>query len=147
MKPLAKIERERKPFIGMLASESERRTVAYLHTGCNAYKSRKPRSMPLGFWTGQDVLCYIKETGIPYAKDIYGEIVEDRKGHLATTMEQRTGCYACPLGQCMRRRKGTESRYERLKRLHPKQYEYAMKPLSEGGLGLMPVLDYLEIPY
>ena len=36
---------------------------------------------------------------------------------LATTMEQRTGCYACLLGQCMRRRKGAESRYERLKRL------------------------------
>lgn len=47
MRPLAEIEKERKPFIGMLASESERRTVAYLHTGCNAYKSRKPRSMPL----------------------------------------------------------------------------------------------------
>ena len=64
----------------MLASESKRRTVAYLHTGCNAYRSRKPRSMPLGFWTGQDVLRYIKETGIPYAKDIYGEIVEDKEG-------------------------------------------------------------------
>ena len=147
VKPLAEIEKERKPYIGMLASESERRTVAYLHTGCNAYKSRKPRSMPLGFWTGQDVLRYIKEAGIPYARDIYGEIVEDRHGRLTTTMEQRTGCYACPLGQCVHRKKGAESRYERLKRLHPRQYEYAMKPLSEGGLGLAPVLDYLEIPY
>ena len=145
--PLAQIEKTRKPFIGMMASESERRTTAYLHTGCNAYKSRKPRSMPLGFWTNQDVLRYIKETGIPYAKDIYGEIVEDSKGQLATTMEQRTGCYACPLGQCRRRRKGTESRYERLRRLHPRQYEYAMTPLTEGGLGLMPVLDFLEIPH
>lgn len=90
---------------------------------------------------------YIKETGIPYARDIYGEIVEDRHGRLTTTMEQRTGCYACPLGQCVHRKKGVESRYERLKRLHPRQYEYAMKPLSEGGLGLAPVLDYLEIPY
>lgn len=147
VRPLAEIEKDRKPFIGMMASESERRTVAYLHTGCNAYKSRKPRSMPLGFWTHQDVLRYIQETGIPYAKEIYGDIIEDRKGHLTTTMEQRTGCYACPLGQCHRRKKGTESRYERLKRLHPKQYAYAMTPLEQGGLGLMPVLDYLEIPY
>lgn len=147
VRPMAAIEKERKPFIGMLASESERRTNAYLRTGCNAYDNRKPRSMPLGFWTAQDVLRYIRETGIPYAKEIYGEIVEDRKGHLMTTMEQRTGCYACPLGQCRRRRQGTESRYERLKRLHPKQYEYAMKPLAEGGLGLALVLDFLEIPY
>lgn len=147
VQPLAQVEKTCKPFIGMMASESERRTTAYLHTGCNAYDSRKPRSMPLGFWTGQDVLRYLKETGILYAKDIYGEIVEDRKGHLMTTMEQRTGCYACPLGQCRRRKKGTESRYERLKRLHPKQYEYAMKPIEDGGLGLAPVLEYLEIPY
>ena len=147
VKPLWQIEKERKPFIGMMASDSERRTNAYLHTGCNAFNSRKPRSMPLGIWTTQDVLRYIRDNNIPYAKEVYGEIIEDKNGILSTTLEQRTGCYACPLGQCIRRKKGTESRYERLKRLHPKQYEYAMRPLDEGGMGLAPVLDALKIKY
>ena len=106
LRPLAKIEEDRKPFIGMLAEESERRRMAYLSTGCNAYASRKPRSMPLGFWTHQDILHYIRDTGIPYAREIYGEIIEDRQGILRTTMEQRTGCFACPLGQNARRKGG-----------------------------------------
>jgi len=147
VEPLKAIEKNLKPYIGMLASESDRRLSAYLKTGCNAYNSRKPRSAPLGFWTGQDVLRYITEYDIPYAREIYGEILEDKNGKLFTTLEQRTGCYACPLGQCIRRKKGTENRYERLKRLHPKQYEYAMRPLEEGGLGLTPVLDALGISY
>ena len=147
LQPLAKIEKERKPFIGSLAEESARRRMAYLSTGCNAYASRKPRSMPLGFWTHQDILHYIRDTGIPYAREIYGEIIEDRQGVLRTTMEQRTGCFACPLGQKARRKGGGESRFERLKRLHPKQYDYAMRPLEAGGLGLAPILDFLGVPH
>lgn len=34
-----------------------------------------------------------------------------------------------------------------VRRLHAKQYEYAMRPLDEGGLGLTPLLDALGIPY
>lgn len=147
IKPISQIEKERRPYIGMMASESKRRENVYLMSGCNAYNNKKPRSMPLGFWTTQDVLQYIRKYDIPYAREIYGDIVEDSDGKLFTTLEQRTGCYACPLGQCARRKKGTESRYERLKRMHPKQYEYAMRPLEEGGLGLSPVLDALGIPY
>lgn len=113
VKPLQVIERNRKPFIGMMAYDSERRAASYMKTGCNAYNSKMPRSMPLGIWTTQDVLRYIRENDIPYAREVYGEIIEDKNGHLSTTLEQRTGCYACPLGQCIRRKRGTESRYER----------------------------------
>ena len=146
-KPLQEIEKKRKPYIGLMASESDRRQTAYLHTGCNAYDLRKPNSKPIGFWTDQDVLLYLKTFDVPYAKGIYGEIVELPNGKLTTTMETRTGCYACPFGQSRRMAKGVENRYQRLKRLYPKQYEYCMRPLEENGLGMKPVLDFLEIPY
>ncbi len=61
--------------LGTMASESVRRQSAYLKNGCNAYDKREPTSQPLSFWTEQDVLAYLKMTGIPYAS-VYGEIVE-----------------------------------------------------------------------
>ncbi len=76
-----------------------------------------------------------------------GEIVERPDGRLTTTLEKRTGCYVCAFGQSCRAAKGSESRYQRLKRMHPKQYEYCMRPIEENGLGMKPVLDFLEIPY
>lgn len=145
--PLKELEKTLKPFIGIMADESDRRTAAYLHTGCNAFNIRKPNSKPIGFWQEQDVLRYLRDYNVPYAKNIYGEIVERSDGRLVTTMESRTGCYVCPFGQSCRRAKGTETRYQRLKRLYPKQYEYCMRPLEENGLGMKPVLDFLEIPY
>ena len=146
-KPLQEIEKKWKPFIGLMADESDRRQAAYLHTGCNAYHTKKPSSKPMGFWLEQDVLEYIRRYDVPYAREIYGEIVEKPNGKLTTTMETRTGCYVCPFGQSCRRAKGTETRYQRLKRLHPKLYDYCMRPLDQHGLGMKPVLDFLEIPY
>jgi hypothetical protein len=37
-----------------------------------------------------------------------------------------------------------EGRFERLKRTHPKQYEYIMKPWDEGGLGYKEVIDWIN---
>lgn len=145
--PLRELEKIRKPYIGIMADESDRRQAAYLQTGCNAFNSKKPSSKPIGFWLEQDVLHAIRELNIPYARDIYGEIVELPNGKLTTTMETRTGCYVCPFGQSCRRKKDEETRYQRLKRLYPKQYEYCMRPLDQHGLGMKPVLDFLEIPY
>ena len=133
--------------MSIMADESDRREAAYLHTGCNAFNSKKPNSKPMGFWKEQDVLLYLKTCNVPYARDIYSDIVERQDGKLTTTMETRTGCYVCPFGQSCRRAKGFETRYQRLKRLYPKQYEYCMRPLEENGLGMKPVLDFLEIPY
>lgn len=146
-RPLLKLERELRPFIGILAEESDRRTAAYLQNGCNAFNAKKPNSKPMGFWREQDVLEYIRKYDVPYAREIYGEIVEKDDGRLTTTLETRTGCYVCPFGQSCRRPKGAETRYQRLKRLYPKQYAYCMRPLEENGLGMKPVLDFLEIPY
>lgn len=96
---LKELEKTRKPFIGTMADESDRRQAAYLYTGCNAYNTKMPSSKPMGFWREQDVLRYLKEFNVLYAKEIYGDIVERPDGKLVTTLESRTGCYVCPFGQ------------------------------------------------
>ena len=59
-KPFKKFEKETglKGYIGVLASEGGVRLQGYLKTGCNNY--RFGNSKPLGFWTHQDILQYIK---------------------------------------------------------------------------------------
>ena len=73
-KPMHEVEKRKKPITGIMAAESERRTDAWLKTGCNAFDSQRPMSKPLSFWTEQDVLRYIKENNIPIAS-VYGDIV------------------------------------------------------------------------
>ena len=75
-KPASKYAKQtgRKPFVGVLADESEIRKQAWIRTGCNAFESKKPKSQPLSFWTEQDILHYIKEFNVPYCS-VYGDIV------------------------------------------------------------------------
>lgn len=144
--------------MGTLAEESERRTDAWLKTGCNAFESKKPSSKPLSFWTEQDVLQYISQNNIPIAS-VYGEIIPDtfNDGQIAIdnslvdlkcTGCQRTGCIFCGFGAHLEKGEG---RFERLKRTHPKQYEYCLgggeyneeglwQP-NEKGLGMKHVFD------
>jgi len=136
-------ENKRYPFIGKLAEESYRRIQDYLKTGCNAFKAKRPVSNPLGFWTEQDILKYIKEFNIPYAS-IYGEILQDERGKYYTTGEQRTGCMFCVFGTHLEKE---PNRFQRMKITHPQLYQYCMKPWSDGGLGLAEVLDFINVPY
>jgi 3'-phosphoadenosine 5'-phosphosulfate sulfotransferase (PAPS reductase)/FAD synthetase len=142
----------KKPIIATMASESMSRESAWLQSGCNAFDSNRPRSTPMSFWTEQDVLQYIKENNLPIAS-VYGEVVEEN-GRLRTTGESRTGCIFCAFGaHC---EKG-ETRFERLKQTHPRQYEYCIgggeydeagiwKP-SKEGLGMGHVFDELNKIY
>lgn len=115
------------PIIGTLAADSRIRTHAYLvNGGCNAYNATYPKSTPLGIWTEQDVLHYLKQTSIPYSS-IYGDIVEEN-GLLRTTGETRTGCIFCLFGIHMQ--KG-ENRIQRLGRTHPKLHRYCLDDLGE----------------
>ena len=123
--------------VGTLACESIRRQSAYLKNGCNAYGKRDPTSQPLSFWTEQDVLAYLKLTGIPYAS-VYGEIVEEN-GRLATTGAKRTGCMFCMFGVHLEKQ---PNRFQRMALTHPKQYEFCIHKLGCGA-----VLDFLGIPY
>ena len=127
------------PIIGTMACESVRRQSAYLLNGCNAFHKKEPTSQPLSFWLEQDVLQYLKLTGIPYAS-IYGGIVTDLKtGKLQTTGVQRTGCMFCMFGA---HREKQPNRFQRMELTHPKQYDYCINKLSCGA-----VLNYLGVPY
>ncbi len=137
----APLEKHRKatgkqPMVGTMASESERRKQAWFHTGCNSFDSKSPISKPLSFWTTQDILTYIRDFNIPIAS-VYGDIVEDKKGRLSTTGEQRTGCCLCPVG-CHRDK---VNRFQRLAVSHPKLHNYVI-----NTLGLGEFLDYIGVP-
>ena len=127
-----------RPVIGTMASESVRRQSAYLKNGCNAFDSKEPKSQPLSFWLEKDILQYLKLTGIPYASNIYGDIIESG-GKLITTGVQRTGCMFCMFGV---HREKQPNRFQRMAITHPKQYDYCINKLGCGA-----VLDYLEVPY
>ena len=139
-RPLNRFTKETglQPIIGTMACESIRRQMAYLSTGCNAFTKAKPTSQPMSFWTEQDVLQYLKMTGIPYASAIYGDIVEE-KGKLVTTGAKRTGCMFCMFGAHLEKR---PNRFERMAQTHPKQYDFCINRLGCGK-----VLDYMGIPY
>ena len=167
-KPMHEVEKRKKPITGIMAAESERRTDAWLKTGCNAFDSQKPMSKPLSFWTEQDVLRYIKENNIPIAS-VYGDIVyaddpdqirleemgvEGCGEKLCTTGCDRTGCIFCGFG-CHLDKEPT--RFQRLKETHPRQYEYCIgggeydadgiwKP-NKGGLGMGHVFEELNKIY
>jgi 3'-phosphoadenosine 5'-phosphosulfate sulfotransferase (PAPS reductase)/FAD synthetase len=128
-KPLDKWYKEtgNLPIIGTLASESIRRRNAWYATGCNGFDAQKKTSKPLSFWTHNDILRYLRDYKIPYAK-IYGDIVEDTKGRLKTTGEQRTGCSLCVVGCHLDK----TNKYQRLKQTHPDIWEYGIHSLGLG---------------
>ena len=142
------------PIIATMASESSQRKSGWLKTGCNAFDGKHPISKPMSFWTEQDVLRYLKEFNIPYAS-VYGDIVEEIRytkkkkmpkptGKLTTTGVDRTGCMFCMFGVHLEKE---PNKFQRMKITHPKIYEYCMKPIEEGGLGLSKVLDYIGVKY
>lgn len=138
--PFIKYEKEtgRKPIIGTLASESFQRERQYLrHGGCNAFELKRPRSNPLGFWTEQDILRYLKEHEITYSS-VYGDIIE-KDGELVTTGEDRTGCMWCMFGSHL---DSEPNKFQRMRISHPKQYDYCI-----NKLGLGEVLDYIGVKY
>ena len=146
-RPLHRYEKEsgRKPIIATMAMESNIRTHAWMRTGCNAFDGAKQRSNPMSFWTEQDVLSYIKRFDIPYCS-VYGEIALENahSDKLTTSGCKRTGCIFCMFGCHLDK---TPNRFQQLKETHPKIWEYCLKPISDGGLGLKEVLDYIDVPY
>ena len=125
------------PFVGTLAEESLVREQAWVRTGCNAFTAKRPESKPLSFWTEQDILKYLYMEGHEIAS-VYGEIVGvDAQGFeyeplpgvdckLKCTGCDRTGCIFCAFGCHMEK---WQSRFQRLAKTHPRQYEYCM----DGG--------------
>lgn len=139
--PLKGYEQEtnKKTFVGTMADDSQARRQSWLVTGCNNFSSKNGQSKPISFWLEQDVLTYIRDFKIPISR-VYGDIVENEDELLETTGEHNTGCKYCMFGVHME--KG-ETRFERLKKLEPNSYDYAMR--DEKGLGMGKVLDFLGI--
>lgn len=126
------------PYLATLAEESRVRKQGWIRHGCNAFKSVTPSSQPMAFWTEQDVLAYIVKYNIKIAS-VYGDIVTtDKNGidyppinlmgeiqpNLHCTGCQRTGCIFCAFGFHLEK-KG-ETRFQRLAKTHPRQYEYSI---------------------
>lgn len=173
-KPAKKFEKEtgRRAIIGTLAEESALRRQAWIKNGCNAFESSRPISQPMSFWTEQDVLHYIKKFNLPYCS-VYGDIIVDADDdvsdgqinmidylgdyeegdRLKTTGYARTGCIFCMFGCHLEKE---PNRFQRLKKTHPKQYNYCInggemvygkwQPNKEG-LGLGHVFDFIGVPY
>ena len=131
-------ETGRVPIIGTLASESQRRKNAWFITGCNGFDSKKKSSKPLSFWTHNDILRYLRDYKIPYAYDIYGDIVEDKKGKMRTTKEQRTGCSLCLVGCHLDK----TIKFQRLKENHPDIWDFGI-----NSLGLGEFFDFIGVEY
>ncbi len=129
------------PILGLMASESVKRRRDYMKTGCNAFDKTHPQSQPMGFWTEQDVLEYLYTFTIPYSS-IYGQIILTDTNTYETTGEQRTGCMFCGYGCHLEKE---PNRFQRMKITHPKQWEFCMKPVDEGGLGMKEVLEYIGV--
>jgi 3'-phosphoadenosine 5'-phosphosulfate sulfotransferase (PAPS reductase)/FAD synthetase len=142
-KPFKKFEKEtgRHPMIGVMAAESQFRRRLYINGGgCNVFTEKRTVSWPLAIWTEQNILRKIVGVSMPIAT-VYGTIYETDlfTGHLATTGEPRTGCMWCMFGAHL---DGRNNRFMRMKKTHPKIYDYCI-----NQLGLGRVLDYIRVPY
>jgi len=118
----------RQPLIGTMACDSALRQQSIMLHGCNAYDMAHPASRPLSMWTEYDVWEYLRTFNVPYS-EIYD------MGYT------RTGCMFCMFGLHMEMRKRTHlHRFERMKKTHPKIYEYCMEQL-----GLKEVLKWYPV--
>lgn len=129
------------PIIGTMACESRQRKTEWLHNGCNAFDKKNPSSQPMSFWTEQDVLECLVKYKIPYPS-VYGEILRNGKGIWHTTGYNRTGCMFCAYGCHLEKE---PNRFQMLKETHPKIWNYCMKSIEDGGLGMRIVLEYIDI--
>lgn len=144
----------KKVITGNLAEESKLRKQEWLESGCNAFNLKTPVSTPLAFWTEQDILEYIYKFNLPIAK-VYGEVVFDEETlQYKTTGDARTGCVFCGFGA---HKEKDETRFQRLQRTHPNQYNYCLgggeydedgiwRP-NKDGLGMKHVFDELNKIY
>lgn len=113
-------------YIGSMACESRQRTLQYLNSGCNQFDIATPVSTPIAFWLERDIWEYLRRREIPYSK-IYD------------MGEKRTGCIFCCFGVHL---EAEPNRFQRMKVIHPKLYDYCIEKLGIGK-----VLDYIGVPY
>lgn len=129
--PMKRYHREhgRKQYVGTMATDSKAREKVYLQHGCNGYDMKDPKSMPIGFWTEQDVLQALSKYQVQYPS-VYGQI-RQQGNRLITTGVKRTGCVFCMFALQMEPR---PNRFQRLYHSHPHLYKYCMDKLGIGNV-------------
>ena len=125
----------RKPMIATMTCESALRKQQWLANGCNSFESKRPISKPMSFWCENDVLAYVKQNDLKLAS-VYGDIVSDGNIYKTTGCE-RTGCmFGCQNKE--------DNRFDKMKESHPVIYDYCMRDVKNGGLGLQKILEYVD---
>ncbi len=109
------------PIIGTRIQESSVRKSAWKKSGCNSYSDgcKSGISRPISLWKDEDIERYIAEEKVDLS-EIYTQY-----------QEKRTGCVNCPYGAQM-----DGSRFDLLKKLEPKRYEYFMSTKLQKILAL-----------
>jgi len=126
------------PFVGVMATDGMTRKSNYLQHGCINFT--KKVCHPLGFWTEQDILMYIKKFDLDYC-DAYGDIIEVN-GLLKTTKADRTGCVGCGFGVHMEEE---PNRFQRMEVSNPRLHNIILHKWCDGAMGK--VLDLCNISY
>jgi len=124
--PFKRFEKEtgKKGIVGVMAGESSHRKTYYYRTECNAFNAKRPLSKPIWFWNEHDIWKYIRDFNVEYSP-IYDMGYE------------RTGCMFCMYGHQMEVDRGEETRFDKIKKTHPKLYKYCM-----DKLGLRKVIEF-----
>lgn len=94
---------------------------------------------PIASVYGDIVLDYEKMGLIPGQMEM--DLGFQNKRLLKTTGCSRTGCMFCGYGCHLEK---TPNRFEKMKETHPKQYDYIMRPVDEGGLGYKEIIDWIN---
>lgn len=115
--------------VGTMTDESKLRESSWIKTGCNSFKKGKEKSLPLSFWTKNDINEYIRINNIKLAKPYY-------MGY------DRTGCIFCGFGAHLEKH---PNRFEMLRETHPNLYEYMMRDKEKGGLGFRKPLEVVGV--
>lgn len=118
------------PFLGLQATESQRRLVALSNNGCNYFNGDKSRSAPFAIFNKCDVvhLAYDLNVKIP---EIYGEIIVEN-GEYKTTGNSRTGCDICGFG--IQFEKTRPHRFDKLYLESPKKWEFWINQMQYGEI-------------
>ena len=117
----------RAPIIGTRIDESRNRQQVYLTYGEINKDSDIPKCTPLAIWTDKDISDYIRRYDLDIS-EIYS------KGY------NRTGCAFCMFGIF-----ADPNRFLLLKATHPQLWEYCMRDVAQGGLGMAEVLEFIGI--
>jgi 3'-phosphoadenosine 5'-phosphosulfate sulfotransferase (PAPS reductase)/FAD synthetase len=130
--PVHKFERQTKlrPYLGLLASESQDRMNSYLVTGCNSMLAKSSsKSMPLSLFTEENIWEYSEKYNVKFASIYYDREVDVDGKRVTVKGVNRTGCSFCLFGLHM------EKGYNRLQKMqltHPKIWNYIIYKVGFG---------------